>query len=233
MLKSIVKSKMALIAGLVALSAGGASLAAPVTIDGGTSATVDGWQIAPDEGITLQVDVGSNGNIAITKTADFTSIDALGIQFTEVNTPGDVGFEITTETIKNSTGDNWAGFTFSLSSPARFEGLTGVFIPPIGTGVNYTTVQLNAQRTTAFYSGTQQKGSTSSWGDPANDDLLAFSAPIAAPPAHTTFTLTEVPLRGISDGAVPLPTAAWQTLATLALLGLIAGGCKLKPVIAR
>jgi hypothetical protein len=231
MFKSILRSNLATIAGFVVLSIACPLIAAPVTITGGTSAVVDGWQIAPDKGITLQVDVGSDGNIDITKTADFTSIETLGIQFTQVNPPSDIGFEIITETVKNSTGDNWAGFTFSLSSPATFAGLTGVFIPPIGTGVNYTSVQLNAQKTIAFYSGTQQKGSTSSWGNPANDDFLAFSAPIATPPGSTTFTLVETPLRGIS--AVALPTSAWQISATLTALGLIVLGRKLKRAIAR
>jgi len=223
MLKLFHKSGLPAIAGLLVLSAGGACFGAAVTIDGGTSAVVDGWMIAPDPGLTLQADTDAgSGSLVITKTASFESNAPLNIQFTEAGL-NESPIEFSTESITNSTGTDWTGFTFSLTSPATF---LRIFIQPVGAGVDYTAASLNPQMTIANYTGLQVNGSTSAWGGTAVNDELLISAPLAPLSTPTVFTFTETPVGAPS--AVPLPIAAGQVSATLLGLGLIAAARKVK-----
>ncbi len=223
MLNTILRSKLAAVVGFFAISAATASFSGATTIDGGSSAVVDGWNIAPDVGITLQATVDGNGNLAVVKNAVFTSNAPLEIQFTEVNPSGDILIYLPTETVTNSTGTNWTGFTFTLNrSNATISGIP--FTPPAGTGYNYSTVQINAPHTTATYSGSQDAGSTSDWGGLSAGDQFTIDAPIPVSPNVSSFTLTETPIAQSSITSIPLPAAAWQVCAGLLAWGLVAVG---------
>jgi hypothetical protein len=223
MLKSILRSKLAAVAGVFAICAAAAPFSWATTIDGGSSAIVDGWNIAPDVGITLQATVDGNENLAIVKNAVFTSNAPLEIQFTEVDPPGDILIYLPTETVTNSTGTNWTGFTFTVNgSNATISGIP--FTPPAGTGYNYSSVQIDAPHTTATYSGSQDAGSTSDWGGLSAGDQFTIGAPIPIPPNVSSFTLTETPVAQSSIISIPLPAAAWQICAGLSVLGIVAVG---------
>jgi hypothetical protein len=207
-LKSIRKSSQVAIVGLVALCAGSASFAAAVQIDGGTSATVDGWQITPDVGVTVEAETGGNG-LSITKTADFSSNSPLGIQFVQIDPPGDAPITITGEEATNSTGTDWTAFTYSVNSQATFGSVSEIFVPPFGPGVNYTTVQITSANTVVTYTGSQVNGSTSDWG--TSGDFLLINDPIAIPGSLAGFTLEETPTPA-SGTLVPLPSALGQSM---------------------
>jgi hypothetical protein len=228
MLNAIFNSKLTAIAGFLILFPAAAAFAQPVMISGGSSAVVDGWSIAPDPGISLQI-TSSDSGISITKTAVFTSNTPLNIKFTQIDPPSDFGFVIPSESVMNSTGTAWTGFTFSLSAPASFDSVTSIFAPP----TNFTSVSLSPDATVASYSGgTQSSGTTAAWGDPTVSDEMLFSAPLAAPPAQTSFTLSEAPVAASNPGAVPLPAAAWQIGAMLTAMGLFAWGRKVRASVA-
>jgi hypothetical protein len=223
MLKSIFQSTVAAVVGFFAISAAAVSFSWATTIDGGSSAVVDGWNIAPDVGITLQATVDGNGNLAVVKNAVFTSNAPLEIQFTEVNPPGDILIYLPTETVTDSTGTNWTGFTFTLNgSNATISGIP--FTPPAGTGYNYSNVQINAPHTVATYSGSQDAGSTSNWGGLSAGDQFTIDAPIPVSPNVSSFTLTETPIAQSGITSIPLPAAVWQICAGLLALGLVAVG---------
>jgi hypothetical protein len=207
---------LAAIAGLVALGAGSACFA--VTIDGGTSTTVDGWQITPDVGLTVQATV-NNDSLSLIKTAVFTTDAPLNIQFVQAGPTDDNPFEVTSESIENSTGGDWTGITFSLTSPATFGSISEIFSPPAGVGYNYGSGTINAQATMVTYTGTQMNGATSEWGTPS---MLTINAPVAPPGVANSFTLGETPTGSSPPPTgVPLPAAVWQTLTMLLGLGVV------------
>ena len=222
MLKSIRKSGLAAMAGLVALCAASNSFAAAVQIDGGSSATVAGWEITPDVGVTVEAD-GSSGSLDITKTADFSSNSPLGISFVQMDPSGDNPITITSELATNSTGTDWTAFTYSVNSQATFGSVSDIFIPPFGTGVNYTTVQITSASTVVTYTGSQVNGSTSDWG--TSGDVMLLIDPIAIPGSEAGFTLEETPT-GSSGALVPLPSALWQSMLGLGFVGAMVVGRK-------
>jgi hypothetical protein len=134
--------------------------------------------------------------------------------------------DFTDETIQNNTGSAFSGFQFILmnigTANATFPSVSNVFAPPAGTGYNYTTVSLNSAGDILSYTGSQDAGSTSSWGSAAAGDNLLIDAP-----AGSDFSLKELSESGGGGGGggtVPLPAAAWQSLLTLAGLGAIGLG---------
>ena len=216
-LNSIRKSGQVAAAGLIALCAASASFAAAVQINGGTSATVDGWQITPDVGVTVEAD-GSSGSLDITKTAIFSNNSPLDIQFVQTGVVDDNPITLTSETATNSTGTDWTAFTYSVNSQATFGSVSNVFVPPFGPGVNYTTVQLNPQSTVVTYTGSQVAGATADWG--TSGDTLLLIDPIAPPGSDVGFTLEETPTPA-SGTLVPLPSALWQSILGLGVVGAI------------
>jgi len=143
--------------------------------------------------------------------------------------------DFTDEQIQNNTGSAFNGFQFILmnagSANALFPSVSDAFGPPAGTGYNFSTVVLNAAGDILSYTGTQNAGTTSTWGTgtPGTpgvgnpDDNLFIDAPAGA-----AFSLKELSSSGSSSSAVPMPTAAWQSLAGLAGLALFGIGRKLK-----
>jgi hypothetical protein len=209
------------VAGLVCafLSAGASkSLAAQVTvIDPDQSATVGGWTITA-AGDTALVVFTSNTTLYVEKFAAFTGMAPASISFV----PGagaDSSIEVTSELITNETGTNWTGFTFSLSGGATFDSLGNSFNPPIGNGStnSYTSVAFGS--TSIAYTGTQNNTLTSSWGNGDGSFLLIDST-------GGSFNFIETPQD--APVVVPLPSAAWQTLAGLGGLGLLVVGRNMK-----
>jgi hypothetical protein len=187
-----------------------------------SAVTFGGWDISSDPGISLSIS-GVNGSQVLVienKSVTFSNGIPLGVTFTQAS-PGAVSsVEFATETIGNATGSDWTGFQFSLTGAATFDGIANVFAPPFGTGVNYSSVQLNAMRNLLSYTGSQSDGATSSWGSSnPGDDLLIDAVPTTGEP-FASFTLTESP-QGVSSKVVPLPAAAWQSLPVLLLLAVI------------
>ena len=87
MLKSIRKSGLAAMAGLVNCVPRAIRLRRLSRSMGAATATVAGWKITPDVGVTVEAD-GSSGSLDITKTADFSSNSPLGISFVQIRSFG-------------------------------------------------------------------------------------------------------------------------------------------------
>src|SRR5208337_3392743 len=158
------------------LSAGAArSYGTPITVVGGNSTTVGGWQISPDPGITLNVTgVNSDQPLVIqNESATFSGNSPLSVSFKQVGADAAPSVDLLTAAIADSTGSGWTKFVFALTGSATFESVSDVFAPPLGTGVDYTSAQLGVARITVKYSGSQLSGATSDWGSGnSGDDLL-------------------------------------------------------------
>jgi len=212
-------------AALASLGALGTSFG-QVLIQNNGSAVVDGWNITAPKGVSLTVTT-SDGEIFIEKAANFT-VPGQGFQVAFQPVAGSsqaTSIDFTDETIQNNTGKAFSGFDFILmnigSANATFPSVSNVFAPPSGTGYSFTTVSLNSSKDILSYTGNQDSGTTSSWGSAAAGDNLLIDAP-----SGSAFSLKELSIPG--GGAVPLPAAAWQSLATLAALGAIGLGRRLK-----
>jgi hypothetical protein len=214
----MIKSKLAVVAGVVGLCASSACFA--VTINGGTSAVIDGWQISPDVGVTVQATT-SGGDLFLTKTAVFTSDATLNIQFVQMSPGSDDPITLTSESITNSTGGDWTGFTYTVNSQASFGSLSGIFLPPTGVGYNYSAGTVSPGAQTLTYVGTQGNGITSAWGAPSSATPLLLIDPLAIPGSGAGFTLGETPTGSPPVTAVPLPAAVWETSAMLLGLGVV------------
>jgi len=225
--KNAVIAVGAAIAGLGALRI--SSAAPSVTlIENDQSAVVDGWNITAPTGVSLTV-TSSDNEIFVEKAANFT-VPNQGFQvaFQPVaGASGATSVDFTDETVQNNTGQAFSEFDFILmntgSVNATFDGVANVFAPPSGTGYSYTGVSLNGTSDILSYTGNQNAGTTSSWGSAAVGDNLLIDTPAGA-----DFSLKELSVSGGGGGggggAVPLPAAAWQSLASLAVLGLVGIG---------
>jgi hypothetical protein len=218
--------KAAAAAFAIALGFGASSAsAAAIVIDPGTSATVDGWLISPGNGIGLSAEAMGN-TLVLEKTANFPGLESAQIGFLKVSGTAST-IEFDNEAITNSGPGAWSGFQFLLlntgSPMATFAGVSNVFVPPIGTGVDYTSFNLNSAKNNLTYSGSQGSMTISDWGSSTpGDDLLIDTN------GATSFSFDEVPIGAV----VPLPAAAWQGLVGLLGLGAIAMTRKIKNQIA-
>jgi hypothetical protein len=217
MTRLYVKTAMA---GLTLIMGLGIGRAQAITIVGGTSAVVDSWNNSPAVGITIDAEAGAGG-LVINKTAGFTSDSGLGISFQQTDADASKQVQFATESITNSTGSDWTGFQFALSGDATIDSVSDVFAPPIGTGVNYMSVDLNGPQTMVTYSGSQLNGATSTWGDVTTADSLLIDAGSSATAPFASFTLTESPIGGTT--AVPTPSPLWLSAGGLMVLGLMPG----------
>jgi hypothetical protein len=222
--------KIALVAACTALAGLGAwqtASAATITINGGTSEVVDGWNITPQSGVTLTVTPATASTpLVIDKTADFTAPNqGFLVSFQPVSTTTDV-IDFNSESIQNNSGTTWDGFQFLLSSSATFPSVSSTFAPPAGF---FTTVSLNAAGNNLTYGGgSQASGTTSSWGS-GTIDYDNNGNPTAESPdnliidaAGTGFDLKEIPDPASGPpNAIPLPSAAWQSFMVLSGLALI------------
>jgi hypothetical protein len=223
---------------LVAAFATGVGLAAssayavpisPMAADG-SSASLDGWlvSVGANASVTLH-DV--DGTLDITKTAQFNyANDGVLVTFVQTSATATPNIVFTNESLTNSTGSAWNAFQFILlntnsTTLASFGG--DLFVPPIGTGVDYTGSTLNSTKDVLTYTGSQANGAVSQWGQTTAGDELAIDAnPLDAGPFQD-FALKELPTNGGST-AVPLPATLWQSLTGLLGLGLISGFGKMK-----
>jgi hypothetical protein len=172
---------------------------------------------------------------AVEKTATFKAPNQ-GFQITfspkSGGTPTATKFVIPDETIVNKTGSAFSSFSFILmnttSTLATFDSVARTFIPPTGPGYDFTTVSLSPGNTILTYTGTQNDGVTSFWGngDPSSSgDNLLIDAP-----AGSEFSLKELSASGPPGppNVVPLPAAAWQSISGFGLLALIGLGRQMK-----
>lgn len=214
----------AAIAGLGALRT---ASAAPVTISGGASQVVDGWNITVQDGVTLTVTPGTATTpLVIDKTADFTAPNqGFLISFQPVSTTTNV-IDIDSESIQNNSGTSWNEFEFLLSSSATFPSVASTFAPPVGV---FSTVSLNSAGNTLTYAGgSQATGTTSSWGS-GTVDYDENGNPVVTSPDNLIidasgagFDLKEIPGSGGGPpSGVPLPSSAWQSFVVLSGLGVI------------
>ena len=207
---------------------GGAN-AAPVTTST-SPITIDGWTIAwPTEvGLTVSQDPSTATQVDLEKTATFTAPgQGFQISFAPGTSATANSFVISTESLTNSTGSSFGGFSFILlntgTTDATFGGSIPGFTPPSGTGYDYTSVSLVNGKTELDYVGTQANGVTSVWGngDPSSaGDNLVIDAP-----AGSSFALKELAIPGgnTPPPVIPLPASLWQSLIGLTGLGLFAG----------
>jgi hypothetical protein len=234
MLSGFKKVSIAAGAALVALGALPAFTNA-ASIQNTSPATIDGWTISWGTGVGLTVTQDADSSqVDVEKTATFTAPNQ-GFQITFVPTGGGSAatkFVIPDETIVNSTGSAFSSFSFILmnttSTLATFDSVSRTFIPPTGPGYDYTTVSLSPGNTVLTYTGTQNSGTTSFWGngDPSSSgDNLLIDAP-----AGSEFSLKELSASGPPGppNVVPIPAAALQSLGGLAGLALIGLGRKMK-----
>jgi len=223
--------KMAMVAVFAVILGFSARTSQAAPLPSGT--TVSGWTITYNvPGISLAIDPPAGGiQIILEKTAAFTVNTGLLITFTQSGTTGVAPqIQFINESITNVSGTGWSGFEFqlltSLGTPATFSGPAGVFVPPVGPGVNYTSSSFSP--TDITYGGTQANGSTSFWGtsggSPGGSLIINTNPSASATPE--VFTFKEIPI------VVPLPAAAWQGLSGLLGLGLIGYAKKLKKVLA-
>ncbi|MGD0461980.1 MAG: VPLPA-CTERM sorting domain-containing protein [Tepidisphaeraceae bacterium] len=223
--------RKASIAACAAVLALGALPVSAVTIYNTSPVPIDGWDISWTTGVGLAInqDGSSSTQVDVEKTATFTAPNQ-GYQITFEPIQGYSGksatqFVIPDETIANNTGASFNGFAFVLlptvAGSTTFKSVARTFIPPTGPGYDYTTVSLTSGNTILAYTGTQKNGATSFWGngDPSasGDNLLIDATP------HDGFSLKELSSSGggSTGPVVPLPAAAWQSLAGLAGLALI------------
>jgi hypothetical protein len=210
------------------------SAASSVTlIEDDQSAVVDGWNITAPTGVSLTV-TSSDNEIFVEKAANFT-VPNQGFQIAFQPVAGATGatsVDFTDETVQNNTTQAFSGFDFILmntgSPNATFDGVANVFAAPSGTGYSYSgTINLNGAKDILSYTGNQNAGTTSDWGSAAPGDNLLIDTPAGA-----DFSLKELSISGGGGGgggsAVPMPAAAWQSLASLAALGLIGIGRSIK-----
>ncbi len=193
-----------------------------VNLTGGETATVGGWQIGTDPNVSA-TDIFINGQTLIiqNESATFTNGNPQGISFFQVSSDALPFIEIATNTVGNASGSNWTGFQYTLSGSASFDGITNVFTPPFGTGVNYINLDLSPARNLLTYTGSQLGGSTSNWGSSnPGDDLLADGNPTNDGVPFASFTLDESP-QGFVSEVVPVAPAAWQFLVGLLAVGVV------------
>jgi hypothetical protein len=223
-------------AAVVALGALSMSSAFAGTIQNTSPATIDGWTISWGTGVGLVITQDTNASqVDVEKSATFTAPNQ-GYQITFNPISGSTGtvasqFVIPDETIVNNTGSSFNSFSFILinksSTLATFDSVGKTFIPPTGSGYDFTTVNLTSGNTILTYTGTQNNGATSFWGngDPSSSgDNLVIDAP-----AGSDFALKELSSSGSGPGpVVPLPASAWQSLTGLAGLALLGVGRKMK-----
>jgi hypothetical protein len=227
--------KKALIAASAAIASLGAlRMSSAVIIEDNESAVVDGWNITVPTGVSLNVTT-SDGEIYIEKAANFT-VPNQGFQIAFQPVAGETGaslIDISDETVQNNTGQAFSGFDFILlntgTANATFPSVSNVFAPPTGTGYNYTSVSLNSTGDDLHYAGTQAAGTTSLWGSANPGDNLLIDAPSGA-----VFSLKELSESSgpTPPSGVPVPAAAWQSLAGLSALALFGVGRRAKKRLA-
>jgi hypothetical protein len=201
-------------------------------IENNQSAKIDGWNITVPTGVSLAV-TSSDSEIFIEKTANF-KLPNQGFQVVFQPVSGASGaatkIDFTDESVQNNTAAAWNQFQFLLlnvgSVNATFPGTSNAFLPPSGTGYNYTSVALNSSKDALTYTGSQSTGTTSLWGGTTANDNLLIDAP-----AGSDFSLKELPGTGGPPPVVPLPAAIWQSVATLTVLGGF-GLCRSKRAVA-
>jgi hypothetical protein len=222
-------------AAIVGLGLLGAPSAQAAPASNTSPVSIDGWTVSWGTGVGLTVSATNSSQVDIQKTANFTAPNQ-GYQITFSPISGFTGtaatsFVIDSESITNSTGSSFNGFSFVLlnttSTLATFASVGRSFTPPTGSGYDYTSVSLTSGSTILSYTGTQDNGVTSVWGNgdaSATGDNLLINAP-----AGSDFALKELSSSGSSPpSAVPLPAAAWQSVAGLGGLLLFGLGRKLK-----
>jgi hypothetical protein len=197
---------------------------AATVIDSGDTATVDGWQVSAGNGIGLVVRQ-QGSDLVVEKTANFPTLSSALVTFNEVSGSAPTTIVFEGESITNSGSQAWSGFQFLLANDsvgpsATFAGLSESFVPPIGTGVDYTGASIDGAKDTITYTGVQGAGTISNWGGTSASDKLVIDTN-----GDTNFAFDEIPLGG---PAVPLPAAAWQGLVGLLGLGAIASVKKIK-----
>jgi hypothetical protein len=214
----------AVVAAALALSFGfGAAHCDAIAIDiaGGTSVNVGGWQVAPGLGITLNgvsFD-GTTDTLTIqNNAAAFSSGTPFEITFTQTAASAAPSILFSTASIQNLTTSTWTGFNFTVSGAAIFDGVGNVFIPPLSSGVNYSSVNLSIDHTMLSYVGSQAPGSTSSWGGTTLTDELLIDALPASDAPFASFTVDEAPTGVSSAEAVAAPSSAWLSLVGLAVV---------------
>jgi hypothetical protein len=197
--------------------------AAPVLIQNGTSAVVDGWNITVPTGVSLSVDNSTAGTLTIEKAVDFTSSAGLIIAFTQVATPTATNIDFINEAISNTTGSAFNGFTFAiLNATGGSAKFTSAFTTPAS---GYTGGTISAAGDMITYSGGQANDSTSMWGQTAGAGQIGIAA---TPGGSASFGFEELPGGGGPTPPVPLPAALWQSAVGFALIGFVAAAKKLK-----
>lgn len=173
------------------------------------------------------------GQLDVEKAAVFTpsnSGEGLLITFTQTSATAASTIDFTNESITNATGTSWSGFDFILlnsNASASFETTSdSPFAPPAGTFTTVDVTIVDGNPTVAYGGGTQANLATTLWGIGPDGDLIIDANPLGI---GTTFSFKEVPVTG---PLVPLPAAAWQGLAGLLGLGLVAYGKSLKKLMA-
>jgi hypothetical protein len=222
-LKTAAVAAFALAIGFGARSAS----AAAVVVEPGQTVTVDGWMVNAGNGVALSVSQLGN-TLVLEKTANFPGLESALVTFNAVSASAPKSIEFENESITNSGTGAWSGFQFLLlsttSAQASFAGAGNVFVPPVGTGVDYTSFNLNGAKNTLTYNGVQGAETISDWGSTTpGDDLLINTN------GSTNFAFDEVPVVGAT---IPLPAAAWQGLVGLLGLGAIALTRKIKNQLA-
>lgn len=135
------------------------------------SSIIDGWTVSWPSSIELQVSQDSSNplQVDLQETATFTA-PSQGFQFTIAPTSGSTPtadlFVMTNESLTDNTAKAFADLSFILLNTGAADAtITKVFTPPTGAGYDYTSDSIVNVNQEVDYTGTQNNGVTSLWGN--------------------------------------------------------------------
>lgn len=207
-----------------------------------------GWMAEMDPGVDLTVlnQAGNTLTLQLEKSATFTAVAPLNIQFfqTAITSQAVSRIIIDDETITNETGKDWDGFRFIVEGGLSNNGAVPTFDTAASGGFGaapFTTETVVSNKEIALSGGV-----LSSTNFPANrftpgktgGDLVINATPFTSGGMHQTFVFKELPTVGVGPGGhgnpppvIPVPAAAWTSLSGLLGLGLISNAKKLKKIL--
>lgn len=216
-----VKTSAFALGGALLLCAASASQAASIPLTDGSGTSVGWTAMIPDN-------VASDVSLSFVRSEGGTYFFNESINFTKADDPIIVSFirtsasapqlAVATETVRNNTGVDWAGYRLFVSSGSDASGtpnytLNGSIGTPGGFAIDpFTTFAFaNNSQDLVLGGGVVAAGSTWTPGSATGSGLLVVNS--GANSDH--FSLKQIPI------PIPLPAAAWTGLSSLVGLAVL------------